>query len=74
MSYLEFSPVPRSVAMSGSLQVAKLDLVGSIGAANSHRKFNLEKLVRFCPLNLKLEDAARFFAEKLILHASVPHF
>lgn len=38
--------------------MAKLDLIGSVGAAHSHRKFNLEELVGLFPLHLKLEDAA----------------
>lgn len=51
--YLKPGPVPGSVPVCWSLQMPKLDLIGTIGATDSNRKFHLKKLVRLRPFHLK---------------------
>lgn len=52
MSDLKSSPVPGGVVVGGPLQMAKLDLVGSLGAAHTGRELHLQELVGLVPVHL----------------------
>lgn len=56
LTYLKSGPVPWSVPVCGSLQMAKLDLICGVGVVHLHWEFHLEKFVRLCPLHLKVEN------------------
>ena len=63
-AYLEPCLIPVRVLVRGTFEAAKLDIVGRLVGKNVHRKYCLEHLVAFVPIDLSFKiDLCRVIVE-----------